>query len=187
MLTLPFTVFLLGAERNGNKIFGASYAPTLAVIQPPHWPMDMIYFTADPAQTILSTSYHMISLFSSIRLTSVLPVTTNTQTGPLHWVAGQNNLTGSHIAKFAVYNSTGSVPVSMGFEGVRPGTKANLTVLTAPDGYSYNWLDEPNVVVTTATELVAGSWGFEFELPNLSIAVLVTEGAAGGNLSLIHI
>jgi len=139
----------------------------------------MIYFTADPSQTILSTSYHMISLFSSIRLTSVLPVTTNAQTGPLYWVAGQNNITGSHIAKFAVYNSTGSVPVSIGFEAVNPGTKANLTVLTAADGYSYNWLDEPNVVITTVTELVAGPWGFEFELPNLSVAVLVTEGDGG--------
>jgi len=71
------------------------------------------------------------------------------------------------------------VPVSIGFEAVNPGTKANLTELTAADGYSYNWLDEPNVVITTVTELVAGPWGFEFELPNLSVAVLVTEGDGG--------
>ena len=83
----------------------------------------------------------------------------------------------SHIFKAAVYNSTADVPVSVNFEGVRPGTTAQLTVLTGPaNPYGYN---DPftgvNVVKTTKQAVTAGANGaFSFKLPNLSVAVLET-------------
>ena len=88
----------------------------------------------------------------------------------------------SRIFKAAVVNSTSEVPVTVAFEGVLGGTRANLTWLTQsadaglPDGLAQNVLDGPDVVATQTKELRADSSGkFSFSLPNLSVAVLATE------------
>lgn len=69
------------------------------------------------------------------------------------------------------------MPVSVSFEGVETGTRAQLTLLTGPeDPYAYNdpW-SGVNVVETTNNVLEANEEGaFEFEMPELSVAVLDT-------------
>lgn len=69
------------------------------------------------------------------------------------------------------------MPVSVSFEGVEPGTRAQLILLTGPeDPYAYNdpW-SGVNVVETTNKLLEANAEGaFEFEMPELSVAVLDT-------------
>ena len=94
---------------------------------------------------------------------------------------------GALVWKGAVYNTTdnASVPITVHFEGVKAGTKAQLTYLTnsVGDPYAYN---DPRtgiqIVDTTTKELIAGANGaFEFSLPQLSVAVLDTEGAAGNS------
>ncbi|KAL7620599.1 hypothetical protein AAE478_009594 [Parahypoxylon ruwenzoriense] len=110
-------------------------------------------------------------------MTETLPATS--QFDPLYYVAGRNNKTGGHIFKAAVYNSTGGdeVPVKLTFEGVEPGTTAELTILTGPENpYGIN---DPvtgvNVVKTGKKTIRANQNGsFEFALPNLSVAVLDT-------------
>lgn len=85
----------------------------------------------------------------------------------------------SLVWKGACYNTTNheAVPVSVAFEGVEPGTRAELTLLTGPeDPYAYNdpWTGE-NVVKTTKSVLEANQDGeFQFEMPELSVAVLDT-------------
>ena len=110
-------------------------------------------------------------------ITHNLPTTSDTDIGPLYWVAGRSDKTGGHIFKASVYNSTADVPVSVTFEGVKAGTKAQLTVLTGPtDPYGYNdpWTRE-NVVKTSKQAVTAGANGaFSFKLPPLSVAVLDT-------------
>ena len=105
--------------------------------------------------------------------------------GPAYWVAGRGRgggADGSRILKAAVYNSTGGadVPVRVDFEGGKgkKGARAQLTVLTAPDGpWAHNTPENKGAVKTTVTSLKAGRGGvFEFSLPDLSVAVLVTEG-----------
>jgi alpha-N-arabinofuranosidase len=99
---------------------------------------------------------------------------------PLYYVTGKNEDKGTFIFKGAAYNSTASadVPVSLKFDGVKSGTKAELTLLTGPaDPYGYH---DPftgvNVVKTTKQHLAAGKDGsFKFSMPNLSVAVLETE------------
>ena len=56
-------------------------------------------------------------------MTQTLPTTSDSNIGPLYWVAGSNEKTKSHIFKAAVYNSTKGedVPVSLSFEGVEAG------------------------------------------------------------------
>jgi len=128
----------------------------------------------------------MLSLFSNTRMTTTRPVRTAVQSGPLYWVAGENEGTGARIAKFAVYNSTstgdqptpyanGIIPVQMAFEGVAQGGRANLTVLTAPSWDAFNEAGKSDVVQSTVTTITAGSGGvFGFELPDLSVALLET-------------
>lgn len=75
-------IFTLGAERNTDKIIGASYAPGFQNLNSYQWAVgplvlkldvyeltplqpDMISFTADPSQTVLSTSYHVIKVRSN--------------------------------------------------------------------------------------------------------------------------
>lgn len=168
-------VFTLGSERNADKIIGASYAPTLQNMNNWQWSPNMITFTADPAQTVLSTSWHVIHLLSNAMITTTLPVTMDAKFGPLYHVAGKNEDDGTFIFKTAVYNSTGDYPMSVKFDGVAPCTSANLTVLTATDPYASNSVGGPEVVNTTSYILIAGEDGaFTYDLPDLSVAVLRT-------------
>jgi alpha-L-arabinofuranosidase len=147
----------------------------------------MIQFAADPALTTKSVSYYVWELFAATIMTHTLPTTSSFN--PLYYVAGKDETTSSYIFKSAVYNSTDRannnasvpVPVSLAFADLPAGTKAMLTVLTGPENpYGYN---DPftgiNVVKTANTSIVADAEGvFNFELPNMSVAVLKTESVA---------
>lgn len=161
-------------ERNADRVWGWSYAPVLQNLNSYEWAPDLISFTADQTQTVLSTSYEVLRLLGNSAFTSTLPATTaaGDAFGPAYWVAGEDNATSTYYVKAAVYNSTADVPFNVTFEGVSGGASATLTVLTAPDGYSYNNIGT-EVVATTTSTLTAGADGaFSFSLPNLSVAVL---------------
>ena len=115
-------------------------------------------------------------LFSHNSFTHTLPTTSNSSFGPLYYVAGVDNTSNSHIFKAAVYNSTADVPVSLTFDGVKAGTSASLTVLTAADPLGMNEVGAANIVDKKTSTVTAGVNGvFDFSLPNLSVAVLKTE------------
>ena len=160
------------------------------------WSPDLLQFTADPGDTVRSTSWHVIQvcfiisitsfkvihrlklpflsqLFASYEITHTLPQTESF--GPRYYVSGLNQNTGTHIFKAAVYNSTGDYPVSVTFDGVEKGTSATLTYLVANDPYAYNAAGQPEVVQTKNSQIIASEDGeFAFTLPNLSVAVLET-------------
>ncbi|KAK4236112.1 putative alpha-n-arabinofuranosidase a protein [Achaetomium macrosporum] len=175
--TVGEAVSLLGYERNTDRIIGAAYAPIIRSLDRWQWAVTMIQFAADPALTTKSTSWYVWELFAGHLMTHTLPASSNFN--PLYYVTGKNEDKGTYIFKGAVYNSTDAadVPVSLTFEGVKPGTKAELTILTGPaNPYGYN---DPftgvNVVKTTREKITAGKRGsFDFSLPNLSVAVLET-------------
>ncbi|KAI0377580.1 glycoside hydrolase family 51 protein [Hypomontagnella monticulosa] len=171
-------VSLIGYERNQDRIIGAAYAPIIRNMNRWQWAITMIQFTADTVTR--STSWYIWELMAAHPMTETLPATS--QFDPLYYVAGKNDKTGGHIFKVAVYNSTegADVPVKLSFEGVKPGTTGELTILTGPvNPYGSN---DPrtgvNVVKTDKTTIRAGRDGsFEFALPNLSVAVLDTSPA----------
>ncbi|KAH6621691.1 glycoside hydrolase family 51 protein [Chaetomium sp. MPI-SDFR-AT-0129] len=171
-------VFLLGAERNADKIWGTCFAPLLQNLNNYQWAPDLISFSANPADTTLSVSYPIIKLFSSTRITHTLPTTSKEKPnfGPLYYAAGRG-ADSSYILKAAVYNSTNSedVPVNVHFDGLKHGAKATLTVLTAPDGgWAKNTPGHGGAVKETVKHLTVGKGGHvEFSLPDLSVAVLV--------------
>ncbi|KAF2003377.1 glycoside hydrolase family 51 protein [Amniculicola lignicola CBS 123094] len=158
--TAAEAVFLIGAERNADKIWGAAY-----------WAPDLISFSADISVDVLSTSYHAIQLLSTHRISTTLPIA-SPAFGPAYYVAGYSNETGSYLLKTAVYNSTEPVSMSVMFEGVGEGAEGTLTVLTASGVTAYNNVGV-DVVRKGVVDVVAGSEGlFVFELPDLSVSVL---------------
>ncbi|KAH7135798.1 alpha-N-arabinofuranosidase A [Dendryphion nanum] len=170
-------IFMIGAERNGDRIIGSTYAPILRNMNRWQWSICMIEFEADSTKTSLSTSYHVFKLFSERPLSATLPTTPSANTSSLFWVAGVNEVTSLPVFKAANYNTTDHqpTPVSLAFEGLDEGTQAEFTLLTSSDGpFGYN---DPkkgnNVVIESKKVLKAGINGtFAFELPELSIAVL---------------
>lgn len=170
-------IFLLGAERNAGSTLGAAYAPILQRLSPgaSQWSPDLISFTSLPSETVLSTSYHMVSLLSGTRFTETRAVNiSDGGFGPAYFAAGQNTDTGAYILKAAIYNSTADVPFTVHFEGVAAGTIANLTVLTAPDPYSTANIGSDPVAYDHKTLTAASDGSYVFSLPNLSVAVLLT-------------
>jgi len=175
-------VSLLGYERNSNRIPGTFYAPVLKNENRFQWPITLIQYTADPNMTTRAVTWYCWSLFAHHPITHTLPTYSNDSYGPLYWAAGKDEeRNNAHVWKCAVYNTTNSsnVPVSVHFQGIKAGAKANLTYLTnaGEDGYAFN---DPrtgvNIVNTTNIILTAGPGGaFKFSLPELSVAVLDTE------------
>ena len=172
-------VFLLGAERNSDKMIGAAYAPGFQNLNKWEWIPDLIEFDAYPGHTTLSTSWHVIQLLSGTRISENLPITYDGVWGPAFFVAGRNAVTGSHIAKIAVYNATAPMDFDMSFDGVGPGAVANLTYIVAPMNAS-NPIG--GNVVETHTSMVRAmhNGSFIFELPEYSVAVLEIGAAYAG-------
>ncbi|EDO01128.1 hypothetical protein SS1G_03602 [Sclerotinia sclerotiorum 1980 UF-70] len=173
-------IYLLGMERNGDIVLGASYAPGFQNINSFQWTPDLITFSADPAKTVLSCSWHQLQLLSNNRYKATVPFTvTNSENskspfGPAFYVIGVNN-PGEYVFKATVYNTTEPVPFSIDFEGVDAGAKGTLTVLNAPDGNSMNVYGGEDVVVKKVSSITAGPGGkFEFELKEYDIAVFTT-------------
>ncbi|KAI5921052.1 alpha-L-arabinofuranosidase [Camillea tinctor] len=168
-------VALIGYERNQDRIIGVAYAPIIRNMNRWQWSITMLQFAADPAMTTRSTSWYVWELMAAHIMTETLPATADFD--PLYYVAGKNEKTGGHVFKAAVYNSTdgADVPVKLKFEGAAPGTEAELTILTGPENaYSIN---DPftgiNVVETSTQTVTSDEQGnFQFNLPNLSVAVL---------------
>lgn len=179
--TVGEAVSMIGYERNADRIPGVFYAPVLRNMNRWQWAVTILQFAADPAMTTRSTSWYVWELFARHTMSHTLPATSDSAFGPLYYVAGANEAAGSFIWKGAVYNTTDSadVPVSVAFEGVKPGTKAALTVITNPSGDPYGYNDPHtgvNIVDHTTYIIVSTSEGvFEFDLPELSVAVLDTD------------
>ncbi len=170
-------IYLLSAERNSDKIISAMYAPGFMNLNKWEWIPDLIAFDANPANLILSTSYYVIKLLGSVRITETLP-TTGGNYGPAYWVAGRSDLTGSHIAKTVVYNATSDMHFGITFDGVKTG-EAMLMWMTAPKNIS-NTIGH-NYIQNTTSMVKADSEGcFHFDLPPYSVAVLEVDAASSG-------
>ncbi|PQE05084.1 Alpha-L-arabinofuranosidase A protein [Rutstroemia sp. NJR-2017a BVV2] len=173
-------IYLLGSERNGDVVLGASYAPGFQNVNNFQWTPDLISFSADPSKTVLSCSWHQLQLLSNNRFKSTVPFTVASSTnssspfGPAYYVVGVSS-PGHYTFKAAIYNTTQPIPFSIEFEGVSAGSHGTLTVLNAPSGNSMNVYGGPDVVQKTVKKVVAGAGGkFEFQLKQYDIAVFTT-------------
>ena len=120
-------VYLLGAERNPNTVKMTSYAPSLQNLNWMNWDPDLVAFTANMDETILSVSYYLQQTFASFRGTETLPVTTVQGTfNPLWWVSTIDDATG-HIYFKVVNTGNSTTPLTLNFDTIL--TTVNGTIL----------------------------------------------------------
>jgi alpha-N-arabinofuranosidase len=179
-------IFMIGNERNGDRVLGSTYAPALRNMNRWQWSVCLIEFEADTSKTTLSTSWHVFRLFSTHAITHTFSTTPESNTSSLFWVAGQREgfegqADSGLVVKMANYNTTGHVdtPVSLAFEGVQVGDEASLTVLTSREGpWGYNDPYTGSNVVVERTEMVkaGGNGTFSWVMPEWSVAVLDMRG-----------
>ena len=106
-------IFLLGAERNPNVVRMTAYAPSFVNLNNIQWTPDLVAYTADPDETVLSSSWYLQSLFSSYRGTETLPmVTEEGDFNPLWWAATIDET--ANAIYFKVVNSANSsIPLTI--------------------------------------------------------------------------
>ena len=106
-------IFLLGAERNPNVVRMTAYAPSFVNLNNIQWTPDLVAYTADPDETVLSSSWYLQSLFSSYRGTETLPVVTEEgDFNPLWWAATIDET--ANAIYFKVVNSANSsIPLTI--------------------------------------------------------------------------
>jgi alpha-N-arabinofuranosidase len=61
--TVAEAVFMVGAERNADKIIGATYAPFMMNMDGYQWSPTNLAFNADPSDTTRSTSWHVYEVW----------------------------------------------------------------------------------------------------------------------------
>jgi alpha-L-arabinofuranosidase len=82
------SVYFIRAERIPNVVKMTAYAPSFHNLNWLNWDPDLVAFTADDDQTVLSVSYYSQQIFAHHQGTEILPVTTvGGSFGPLWWVA----------------------------------------------------------------------------------------------------
>lgn len=165
-------VYLLGAERNPNTVRFSTYAPSFANLNSENWTPNLITFTANPDETVKSSSYYMEQLFARHHGYQTVPVTTvSGDFNPLWWVADiDEQETKVH---FKVINS-GNSSVSLDIAADRALGAANGTTIQAQSLQSFNFVDHlTDVVPQPITNLPSPSGQtFTWNVPPFSVNVV---------------
>lgn len=168
------SVYLIGAERNPNVVKMSSYAPSFQNFNWFNWTPDLVGFTANPNETVLTVSWYAQSLLAHYRGTQTLP-TEDVEGGinPLYWVATIDEPT--NVAYFKVVNA-GNATVSLTLDFDTSYTSVNGTILTNPDVNGFNYRNNATAIVPVAVDLPSSTnqtgTTFEWGVPAFSITVL---------------
>jgi len=167
------SVYALGAERNPNTVKLQSYAPSFQNFNWYNWTPNLLAFTANPDETVLSVSYYQQQLFAHYRGTQTLPVTnTMGDFNPLWWVATIDEPTSAVYLK-VVNSGNSSVPLTVGLEQAYSGV--NGTIITADDPNAFNFRNNQTAVVPVPLDLsgsTSSDTSFSWSVPSWSITVL---------------
>ncbi|ETN40300.1 uncharacterized protein HMPREF1541_04576 [Cyphellophora europaea CBS 101466] len=125
-------VYLLGAERNPDVVRLSGYAPSFCNLNSVDWDPDLVSFTANYNETVLSASYYLQQLFAHYHGTETLPVTNpEGDFNPLWWSASID--TGSNAVYFKVINSgNSSVALTIDIGADYTGVNGTILVCTPP-------------------------------------------------------
>jgi alpha-N-arabinofuranosidase len=168
-------VYLVGAERNPEVITMTSYAPSLANKNSENWTPNLITFTANPNDTILSTSYYLQSMLNHHRGTETLPVeNTKGHLNPLWW-ASQIDETLNAVYLKVVNSGNQTVPLSVDIDATY--FSVNGTILTNPDLQGFNYFNNQTAIVPRPIEglmsnSTSGNGTFQWSVPAYSVSVL---------------
>jgi len=93
-------VYAMGGERNPNTVWMSSYAPSLQRKESSDWDPNMIYFSTNTKETVLTPSYWQQWMFSRYQGTHTLPVRQRSgKFNPLFWHASFNEPSGDVYLK----------------------------------------------------------------------------------------
>ena len=125
-------VYLLGAERNPEVVKMSAYAPSFVNLNHINWTPDLVAYTANHDETVLSASYRLQQLFAHYRGTETLPVTTTSgDFNPLWWVATIDE--SSNAMYFKVVNSgNNSIPLTINLDVAYSSVNGTILVSSTP-------------------------------------------------------
>ncbi|KAH8155680.1 uncharacterized protein LAJ45_00690 [Morchella importuna] len=172
-------IFALAMERNPDVATLSSYAPLFQNFNSYQWTPDFIGFSADPNQTVLSTSYYQQQMFSHFKGEETLPIiNTKGDFNPLWWHAStENNRVFVKLVNAAEYE----VPVS--FDVDFKVKSVNGTILRHDDEYGFNFIGNATAISPVkftldngrnSTTIKAGGnrSTVQWNVPSLSVTVL---------------
>ena len=162
-------VYMIGMERNSDIVKMASFAPLLEHFDLAEWSPDLMGFNSTPGTITGSTSYYVQKLFSTNRGDTILPVTSDSDFGPVYWVASSTS-SGTYYVKLANYG-TSTESVTIKIPGASTGS-ASLQMLSGAATQSNYPLD---VTVTPQISTPSGSAddGLTISMPAYAVAVLI--------------
>ncbi|KAM3075158.1 hypothetical protein ACMFMG_007389 [Clarireedia jacksonii] len=163
-------VYMIGMERNSDLVKMASYAPLFEHFDMAEWSPDLAGLNADPGSLTGSASYYVQLLFSTHRGSTIRPVTSDVNFGPLYWVASSTTA-GVYYVKIANYgtttqNVTVTIPGATG-----ASSNAALVTFTGPATAS-NYPLQVTLQPVTSTVTGSATGGWTFNVPGYGVAVL---------------
>ncbi|PWY87393.1 alpha-L-arabinofuranosidase [Aspergillus heteromorphus CBS 117.55] len=170
-------VHMIGLERNSDVVRMAAYAPLLQHFGYTSWSPTLFGFDSSPDSLTPGTSYYVQQMFSANRGTTILPVDTDADFGPVYWVASKNNT--AYIVKLANYGAEKkTVHVNV------PNTTTGVLERLSGSEYATNQPHE--IKVRPNSKTVTSSQGnYTIHMDPWGVAVLsVTSGATALHFSL---
>ncbi len=142
---LAEAAFLTGVKRNADVVYMASYAPLFARINYTQWAPDMIWFDAKTAYA--TPSYYVQKMFAGNMGSYTLAAETeeNLEEKKLFVISSYDEETKELIVKVVNAASEAAVLELSTDYNITEGT---ATVLSGPDLYAYNTIEEPDKVTT---------------------------------------
>ena len=163
-------VYMIGWERNSDLVKMDRYAPLLEHHDLAEWSADLVGLDSTPGSLTGSVSYYVQLLFSTARGSTILPVTSTSNFGPLYWVASSTT-SGTYYVKLANYGTTTqSVTVKIPNATVASAT-ANLKTLTGASTQS-NYPFNVTVLPVSSSVTGSASGGWTFNVPGYRVAIL---------------
>lgn len=167
-------VYMIGMERNSDLVKMASFAPLLEHFDMAEWSPDLFGFDSDPGSITGSTSYWVQNIFSTNRGDTILPVQSDSNFGPVYWVAssksGGSGASG-YVVKLANYG-TGEQDVTITIpDQSQLSHTATLWMVSGGADDTNHPLDV--LVSANQSSVVADSSGaFTVSMPAYGVAVL---------------
>ncbi|KAH8669770.1 Arabinosidase A [Tricladium varicosporioides] len=162
-------IYMMGWERNPQIVKMAAYAPTLQLVDTSgwQWTPNLISFTQNPGHVIKSTSWHVLKMFSTNKADTVLPVTSDSQPGPVYWSASRKG-DDRYIIKLANYSDDLQVVYI-----TIPGQTTGWYTAISAAADDQNTLANPNVAQPNSWTETATDGIFRVEVGRWGVAVLV--------------
>lgn len=163
-------IFALAMERNPQVVTLSAYAPLLQHFNGTQWTPNLIMYTADRSQTVLSTSYYLTQIFSNFYGAETLPIVNkNGNFNPLWWQAA---ITKDQKKTYIKLVNAEAKPQKVTFDFDANIRAANATVLSHEDPYAFNFFGNATIVPKPVGGQKVKGKSVEWSVPGYSVSVL---------------